>query len=145
MHSAEIRDRTGAESVLNEAKGKFPRLQLIWVDAAYNSNSLKEWTLKECGWELEVVKKPSRWRIYAADVEPPPYPGFTVLKWRWIVERTFGWVGRWRRTSKDYEVLESTQVSVIYAVMTRVMTNRLARGGKPIREVRKPPNSTVNQ
>lgn len=145
VNSAEIRDRNRAELVFNKAQGKYPRLKIIWLDAAYKSNSLKAWTEQECNWKLEVVKKPSRWGRYPIDVEPPPYPGFTVLKWRWIVERTFAWIGRWHRASKDYEVLCDTQVSLIYAVMTRLMVNRLARDGKPLREVRKVANTIINQ
>jgi putative transposase len=59
--------------------------------------------------------------------EPPAVPpGFSVLPRRWVVERTCGWLGRWRRTSKDYAYLPSTSECVIYAIMTRVMLRRLA-------------------
>ena len=52
--------------------------------------------------------------------------GFTVLPRRWVVERTFGWLGRWRRTSKDYEYLPATSECVVYAIMVRIMLRRLA-------------------
>ena len=49
-----------------------------------------------------------------------------MLPRRWVVERTLGWLGRWRRTSKDYEYLPETSECVIYAVMCRLMLRRLA-------------------
>jgi putative transposase len=52
--------------------------------------------------------------------------GFQVLPRRWVVERTFGWIGRWRRTSKDDEYVPTTSECVIYAIMTRVMLRRRA-------------------
>lgn len=86
--------------------------------------------------KLEIVPKPSRRVILLEGVELNPYPGFTVLKWRWIVERTFARLGRWRRMSKDYEVPESTAVALIYSIILRIITSRLVRKGKPIREKR---------
>jgi putative transposase len=53
--------------------------------------------------------------------------GFEVLPRRWVVERTFGWLNRWRRLSKDYEQLPQTSAAMIYATMSLVMTRRLAR------------------
>ena len=59
---------------------------------------------------------------------PPPVAprGFVPLKWRWIVERTFGWLGRQRRLSKDDEYLPETSESWIYLAMSRLMLKRLA-------------------
>ncbi len=53
--------------------------------------------------------------------------GFHVLKWRWIVERTFAWLSTWRRLSKDYEVLPSSEEAWIYIAMIRIMLRRLAQ------------------
>ncbi len=63
-------------------------------------------------------------------VEPPPMPAFTVLKCRWVVERTFAWLGNYRRLSKDYEYLPATEESFIYLAMTRLMLRRLRRPAK---------------
>jgi putative transposase len=62
-----------------------------------------------------------------ADQEPPPRPAFTVLARRWVVEKTFSWVGQNRRMSKDYERLPESSEAFIYVAMTRLMVRRLAR------------------
>lgn len=51
--------------------------------------------------------------------------GFVVLKWRWIVERTFAWLGRYRRLSKDYEYLIKSSVTMIQSALIRSMLKRL--------------------
>ena len=59
--------------------------------------------------------------------EPPPWPGFTVLPRRWVVERTFSWIDQNRRLSKDYEKLPATSEAFVYVAMSRLMVKRLAR------------------
>ena len=122
-------DRLGGQQLL-EAIGElaqtFPRLCHLWVDSAYQG-SFVDWVKQTLGWTVTVVRRPSRWRWLPADQEPPVVPaGFQVLPCRWVVERTFGWLGRWRRTSKDYEYLPQTSECVIYLAMTRIMLRRLA-------------------
>ena len=76
---------------------------------------------------MAIVKRPSRGRWVGPGQEPPEVPrGFVVLPRRWVVERTLGWIWRWRRTSKDYEYLPETSECVIYLTMIRVMLRRLA-------------------
>jgi putative transposase len=116
VHAANIQDRDGAKLVLEKIKGKFARLQLIWADGGY-AGQLVDWVKQTCGWVLEIVKR-------HAEVK-----GFQVLPHRWIVERTFGWLGRYRRLSKDYEGLPETSEAMIYATMTHIMLRRLARAG----------------
>ena len=58
--------------------------------------------------------------------------GFVVLPWHWVAERTFGWFGKRRRLSKDYEVLSRTSEAMIYAAMVHLMTGRLARKAQPL-------------
>jgi putative transposase len=80
-----------------------PRWCHRWVDSAYQG-SFQDWVEQTLGWTVAVVKRPSRWRWVAPGQEPPELlRGFHVLPRRWVVERTLGWLGRWRRTSKDYE------------------------------------------
>lgn len=112
VHPADVQDRDGAKLVL-EKLTDFPRLQKIWADGAY-AGKLVDWA-KELGqWVLEIVK-----RTDAA-------VGFEVLPHRWIVERTFAWLGRFRRLSKDYEVLVETSEAMIRVAMIRLMIRRLA-------------------
>jgi len=118
VHSAGIQDQAGARLVLAQGKhrqgGRFVRrLQLIWVDGKYGGQ-LVEWTEKAYGFTLEVVRRPK----YAK--------GWIVLPRRWVVERTFGWLGRYRRLSRDYEGLLLTSEALIYAAMIHLMLRRLA-------------------
>ena len=129
VHAADLPDGRGGQHLL-EAMGDlaatFPRLCHLWVDSAYQG-SFKDWAEQTLHWTVDVVKRPSRWVWVPADQEPPPVPtGFQVLPRRWVVERTFGWLGRWRRLSKDYEYLPTTSECVIYLTMIRVMLRRLA-------------------
>ena len=113
VHVASIQDRDGAKLVLEQAKRKFPRLALVWADGAY-SGKLIEWVKTICGWVLEIVKRTD-------DVK-----GFKVLPRRWVVERTFGWLNRYRRLAKDYERTPSSSETMIQIAMIRIMLARLA-------------------
>jgi putative transposase len=126
VHSAAVMDRDGARLVLAAAKVVSERLELIWADMGYRGQGLKEWIEKECKWQLDIVKRPSKWGRYAVDVEPEPMPAFTVLRHRWVVERTFAWIGRYRRMSKDYEYLIESSEAMVYLAMIRLMLKRLA-------------------
>jgi len=113
VHAANVQDRDGAKLVLAKLVGRFPRLGVIWADGGY-AGTLLVWALAVCGFVLEVVKRSDR----AA--------GFVVLPKRWIVERTFAWLGRSRRLSKDYEALPETSETWIYVAMLHRMLKRLA-------------------
>ena len=114
VHPADIQDRDGAKLVIGKLKGRFPRLRLIWADAGY-AGRLVDWVMSLSGWSLEVVRRPRSSHR------------FEVLPRRWVVERTFAWLGRCRRLSKDYEELPETTEAWIYSAMTRLMLKRLAR------------------
>ena len=113
VHPANMQDRDGARLALMGLVGRFPRLKRIWADGAY-AGKLVEWTRKICGWKLELVRRPSGQHT------------FKVLPRRWVVERTFAWLGRYRRLSKDYEELPQTTEAWVYAAMTGLMLRRLA-------------------
>ena len=113
VHAANIQDRAGAKLVLARLAGRFPRLVKIWADGAY-SGGLIAWTLSLLGCILEIVQRPDGQK------------GFAVLPKRWIVERTFGWFGRYRRLSKDYEELPASSESMVYIAMIHLMLHRLA-------------------
>lgn len=114
VHGANIQDRDGAKLVLEKVRRRFPRLQTVYADGGY-AGQLIGWVRETCGWLLEIVK-----RSAAAK-------GFVLLPRRWIVERTLGWLGRYRRLSKDYEVLTETSETMIYVAMIHLMVRRLAR------------------
>jgi len=94
VHSAGIQDRKGAKSVLELLAAVFPTLELIWADGGY-AGQLVSWVAANLQKVLSFVKWPRK-------------IGFKVLQWRWIVERTFGWLYPSRRLSKDFEVLCET-------------------------------------
>ncbi len=113
VHPASIQDRDGAKLVLGKLLGRYPRLWVIWADGAY-TGQLLIWALVVGGWVLDLVKKPEG------------ATSFAVLPKRWIVERTFAWLGRNRRLSKDYEGLEETSEAWIHVAMIHLMLKRLA-------------------
>jgi len=101
--------------VLAKLAGRFPRLWLLWADGGY-AGALLVWTLVAVGLVIEVVAKPAGATTFA------------VLPKRWIVERTFAWLGRCRRLSKDYEALPATSEAWIHVAMIHLMLKRLAPG-----------------
>ena len=79
------------------------------------------------GLTIHVVREPRRWFWVPADQDPPPMPqGFQGLPRRWVVERTSDWLGRWRRLSKEYEELPTTEEAWIYLAMSMLTLARLA-------------------
>ena len=115
VHAADVQDRDGAKLVLRKLRGLFPRLQRIWADSGY-AGKLVGWTKKLGGWVLDIVKRPD------------DAVGFKLLPHRWIVERTFAWIGRYRRMSKDYEVLTESSENMVYLTMINLMVHRLKPG-----------------
>lgn len=118
VHAASIQDRDGAKLVVAKLPGWFPRLKLIWADGGY-AGQLIEWVATFGGWVLEIVKRTD-------DVK-----GFKVLPHRWVVERTFGWLGRYRRHGKDYEYLTASSEAQIKISMINLMLHRLSPGKIP--------------
>jgi putative transposase len=139
VHSAGIMDRDGVKLLLPETiQARFPRLQHVWLDAAYNGRGKgRDWIEHTLGWSAEIVKHRPRYKkVWVFEDRPDdqidwskylPPPGFRVLPRRWVVERTFAWQSQARRLSKDYELLCTTSAVVIYACMIRLMLRRLAR------------------
>ena len=128
VHAANVFDRDGVKDLLaGQVEELFPRLSHLWLDAGYNGKGKgKDWVEKVLGLSVEVVRPPRRWVWVHEDQEPPPRPAFTVLPRRWVVERTFSWLGQNRRMSKDYERLPESSEAFVYVAMTRLMARRLA-------------------
>ncbi len=117
VHAANIQDRDGAKLVLERLQHTFARLRLIWAGGAY-AGHLLEWVRG-----LRVRRK-LRLEIVS---RPEGTTGFMLLPKRWVVERTFGWLNRFRRLSKDYEYLTRTSEAMIHVAMINLMVRRLAR------------------
>lgn len=113
--AASVRDEWGAVAALAPLAGRMPRLRLLRADAGYRGG-LASWVWRVLGCALDVVRR------------EPGQKGFVVVKGRWVVERTFGWLNRSRRLSKDYEgTVESSRAMVLWA-MTHLMLRRLRPG-----------------
>jgi putative transposase len=128
VHPADVMDRDGVTQLLppEHIKAAFPRLGHVWLDAAYNGKDKgQEWIEQHVGWTTQVVKPPPRRVLVAGHVEPTPRPTFTVLPRRWVVERTFAWLGQNRRLSKDDKRLCETSETMVYVAMSRVMVRRM--------------------
>jgi len=113
VHAANIGDREGAKRLLSSAEGLLQRIHKIWADGGY-TGPFVDWVKAEYGWMVEITLR--------QDTEP----GFVVIPKRWVVERTFGWFGRYRRLSKDYEYYTGVSEAFIYAAMIHLMLRRLA-------------------
>ena len=100
MLPADTTDWVGAVAVLRRVGNRLPRLGRVWADSAYAA--LADWMAQNCRWALEIVRR------------RPGAVGFEVQPKRWIVERTFGWLNRYRRLSKDYEANPKSSETWIY-------------------------------
>ena len=88
VHPADIQDRDGGRLLVNSLELEdWPRLKKLWADSGYRGR-FEEWVSERTGWSIEIVKKLRG-------------EGFQVLPRRWVVERTFAWLGKFRRFSKD--------------------------------------------
>jgi len=109
----DVQDRQMIAPLLAIARERFPSLKKAIADAGYQGKPTADEVLEQAGIPLEIVKR-------SDDVHH-----FEVLPHRWIVERTFGWLGRYRRLSKDYEALPETSEAFIYVAMIQLMLHRL--------------------
>jgi len=138
VQAASVMDRDGIKPLLERVGRSFPRLSHLWLDAGYNGKGKgKDWVEKALGLTAEIVRHPPKSRyVWVKEGEEPdweklkkllPEPGFKVLPRRWVIERTFSWIDKNRRMSKDYERLPETGEAFIYVAMSRLMVRRLAR------------------
>ena len=111
VHAAHSADCQGAKQVIERLFETLNTVKLIWADSGYRGE-LIEWVKKTFNCLLEVIKKKKK-------------QGFHVLPRRWVVERTFAWLGRYRRLSKDYEKEPSSSEAMVYLASIRLMLRRL--------------------
>jgi putative transposase len=121
--AASVTDAKAAREVFQRATAEgLPRLAKVLGDHVYGNEGLPEWTADNTTFRLEItVKDPT-----------PQEPGkkkFKVIKWRWVVERTFAWLGRYRRNSRDYEKLSQTSESMLMISGIQLMLRRLKPRG----------------
>ena len=145
---ANLSDKEGGKQLLEKASCKFCRLKRIWADFAYTG--LIYWLYKTFTITLEIVKKPvstnavkktkatiqkELLQLYLSTFaheeksEKQSKKGFQVVKWRWIVERTFAWICRNRRLSKDYERLENSSEALVYLAMIKTNVKKIGKPG----------------
>ncbi|WP_238602477.1 transposase [Fimbriiglobus ruber] len=111
-----VDDAAAAPTVLESLdREAYPRLKVVWADGKYHNHTLNGWKdgHPELGWELVIVRRPDGVK------------GFTLLPKRWVVERTFGWLGRARRLSRNYERLNSSSESMIRVRPIQLILNRM--------------------
>ena len=108
---------------------KYSNVKKMWADMGYVGKDLKTALCEEFGIDLEIVKRPGRrfWVHKDIPIEELPQveSGFKIQPRRWVVERTFGWLGRYRRLSKEYDLLTSSTENNIYMALTRLILKRL--------------------
>jgi putative transposase len=110
-----VDDGVAAPEVFAQVESEaFPRLEKVYADNKYHNHALYAWMQNKVNYVLEIVSK-------LKDQE-----GFKVLPQRWVVERTFAWIGRSRRLSKEYERRTDTSETMIKMSMIHLMLKRLA-------------------
>ena len=112
---ANVQDRDGCLGVLKAVRRLFPFLERVVADGAYQGRKTARAVRRAARARLEIVKRSDGAK------------GFAVLPKRWIVERTFGWLGRCRRLAKDFEALTRTHLAFVQLAMIRLMLRRIAR------------------
>ncbi len=122
VHAANIYDGRAAREVLNRLFSLVSTVKKIWADGTYRGEELAQWVKAQFQCDLEVVNKKTG-------------EGFQILPRRWVVERTFAWVGRSRRLSKDYERNPASSASMVYVASGRLMLRRLCKKIVSVEEI----------
>jgi transposase len=115
VHAADIQDRDGAVGVLASIRLLYPWLRYVFADGGYAGDKLSDALTRFGKWTIEIIKRSAQ----AA--------GFEVLPRRWVVERTFAWLGRCRRLAKDFETTIASAVAWVLVAHIRTLTRRLTR------------------
>jgi putative transposase len=116
VHAANVQDYHGARQALTRlGQHAWDRLTTLLADAIYKGDKgLHDWVRTQFGWNLEIVERQAGQK------------GFQVLPKRWVIERTFAWLGRNRRLSKDYEMRPQTSEAWVFVAMSALLSRRLA-------------------
>ena len=127
---ASVQDRKGGMMLFDQALEETPSLCHLWADSAYTGMFARH--VRRAQRSLDIVRR-SDDRLHGAwrDEQLPLIkvkPRFILVKRRWVVERTFGWLGRYRRLSKDYEAHPDVSKAMVWCAAVRMMAQRLAYG-----------------
>jgi len=115
VHAADIQDRDGAVDVLKAARFRFPWLRHVFADGGYAGDKLKDALAPMGKWTLEIIKRSDTAK------------GFELLPRRWVVERTFAWLGRCRRLAKDWETSIASSTAWAHIASIRMLVRRTAK------------------
>ena len=113
VEPANVSDRRAGARLLAGLNLLFASIRTVIADAGHESRKLARELKRHNGWQLQIVKRRLR--------------AFKITGLTWIVERTFAWLGRNRRLSKDYEYVVQTSEMMIDIASIRLMLNRLVR------------------
>jgi putative transposase len=116
VHQANIQDPHGAVALLRSLRQTFPELAHIFADRVYRGRQLQQAVADFGPWTIEIVER------------PPGVKGFQLLPRRWVVERTFAWLGRSRRLAKDFEATIDSATAWLFLANLRLLSRRLATG-----------------
>jgi len=113
---------------LDEMLKKYKTVVKMWADMGYQGKDLKECIKQKYNIDLEIVKRPSCRFWVHKDTPPELLPrfetGFKIQPRRWVVERTFAWINRNRRLSKEYDYLTESTENLIYLAMNRLLLRK---------------------
>ena len=121
---AQVSDRAGAKLLVMRLLDVFTTLQIMWADSGYDGKPLASWIQRFAAITLQIIKR--------SDL-----PGFQVVSRRWVVERTFGWLLRYRRLARDYERRIEHHEAMVYWATVMIMTRRLARYETGVPQIRR--------
>ncbi|MFC4910198.1 transposase [Actinomadura gamaensis] len=125
----DVSDRDGAKVLLARSCDRFPRLGHLWADQGYRGQEFIGWVRDHLDITIEIVTRRDGGRrgtwAKAGTPPPPPVPRFALVQRRWVIERTFAWLGKYRRLSKDYEYLAATSENLIYLAMSMTLLHRI--------------------
>lgn len=122
VHAANIYDGCAAREVLSQLFSSMNTVKKIWADGTYRGEELARWVKEQFQCDLEVVHKKTD-------------KGFQILPRRWVVERTFAWLSRSRRLSKDYERNPASSASMVYVTSGRLMLRQLCKKTASVAEI----------
>ena len=110
--SGRCSEAEGAKRLLLQVRDQLRRLALVWMDGGYE-NRIETWVAENCRFRVEIVKRSEGAK------------GWELLPKRWVVERTYGWLNRWRGLAREYDYLPETTQAKILLAMSRLMLRRL--------------------